>query len=124
MRFLVDNAISPVVVEGLNKAGHDARHVRDFNMQSASDMEIFKRAANENRILISAETDFSALLALWHQKKPSLILLRHPRKRPESQLELLLANLPTIEKSLKQGNIVVLEATRIRVRSLPIGGSE
>lgn len=51
MNFLIDNALSPVIAEGLKKAGHDARHVRDYGMQSASDIEIFKLAAIEDRII-------------------------------------------------------------------------
>jgi len=121
MKFLIDNALSPVIAQGLKEAGFESIHVRDIGLRSAPDTEIFEHAVKNNQIIISADTDFGTLLALRQTSKPSVILFRCTDKRPQSQVSLLLSHLSEIKDALIAGSIVVFEDDRIRIRALPIG---
>jgi predicted nuclease of predicted toxin-antitoxin system len=120
MRFLVDNALSPYVAEGLRKAGYDAVHVRERGMAASSDEEIFELAAREGRIILSADTDFGTLLVFRQAAKPSVVIFRQSDKRPPKLLALFLANLLTVAEALEQGAVVVFRDRHIRVRQLPL----
>jgi predicted nuclease of predicted toxin-antitoxin system len=121
VRFLIDEALSPAVAIELNRTGHDAVHVRDLGMYAASDEEIFDRAAQDDRVVVSADTDFGTLLANRKQTSPSVIPFRHgSQHRPADQAALLKANLPQLAGALAVGSIVVIQPDRIRIRALPL----
>ncbi len=121
MRFLLDNNLSPQVAEGLAEYGHDATHVRDDGLAAADDRDVLAHATDQNRVLITADTDFGGLLVQQEAKLPSVVLLRTTAaRRPTDQLRLLTDNVPALEEDLAEGAMVVIEDTRVRVRSLPL----
>ena len=121
MRFLVDNNLSPLLAEHLKAAGHDAAHVRDYGLQAATDPLVLAQARGDNRVLISADTDFGTLLAREKAARPSILLIRRlVGRRAADQAAVILANLDVVADDLETGAVVVLTDEWVRVRRLPI----
>jgi predicted nuclease of predicted toxin-antitoxin system len=121
MKLLIDNALSPVLATRLGQAGHDALHVRSIGLEQATDDVILDRAAIEERILVTADTDFGTLLAARSCQKPSVIQFRGEGSRtPDALARTLTANLPQLVDALESGSIVTFEPSRVRVRALPL----
>jgi predicted nuclease of predicted toxin-antitoxin system len=119
VRFLVDESLSPRVAELLRVADHDAVHVREIGLKSAPDPVVLEAAASEERVLITADTDFGGLLVQGRKRQPSVVLFRGEiSRRPESQASVLLANLEQIQADLEEGAITVIGDRRMRVRRL------
>ena len=121
MRFLVDNALSPRLAHQMILFGHDAVHVRDLGMSAADDGAILILARSDDRIIVSADADFGALLALRQMVGPSFILFRGDAERhPDLQARLLDEILPQYSDALQEGAVLSISRDKIRLRFLPI----
>jgi len=71
-------ALSPILAERLRQNGYDAVHVGDCGLEAAPDNDFFEHAKKEGRIVVSADTDFGALLALRRETEPSVVFSDEP----------------------------------------------
>jgi predicted nuclease of predicted toxin-antitoxin system len=124
LRFLLDESVSPLVTLRLVAAGHDAVHVHDVGLTSASDPVVLDAAKTADRVLITLDAGFGALIAHSGSLVPSVVLFRGDvTRRPVAQAEVLRANLDQFTRDLEEGAVVVIGDDRIRIRRLPIGES-
>lgn len=88
MKLLIDENLSPRLAALLSEADHDASHVRDLDAAGASDAQLIDLTLADGRTIVSADTDFGALLAAT-TTAPSVILVRevvdlHPQESRNS----------------------------------------
>ena len=120
MRFLVDEAIQQRVAVLLTEAGHDAVHLSDLDLLGATDDQVLASASDGGRTLITADTDFGALLAVTGSAGPSVLLLRRPGRHASQRADAILGAVESARVHLQGGALVVVEPHRLRIRKLPI----
>jgi predicted nuclease of predicted toxin-antitoxin system len=120
VRFLADMNISPLTVQALAAEGVDIVRVSSLLPANAPDEKILALAREQGRVVITHDTDFSALLALGGHDQPSLVTLRVLNTDPAVVTKRLRAILPQLEAALRRGCAATVEDYSVRVRQLPI----
>lgn len=121
MRFLVDLCVDVRVAEWLRSQGHDTVHLRDLGLHRLANGEIFRKAASENRAVLTFDLDFSEIAALTPGRPASLIVLRLQNARFQHVIERLSAVLAESGAALEKGAVISVEEARHRIRYLPVG---
>jgi len=121
VKFLVDINLSPRLADQLGALGHDVVHAWSLDLGSAPDTVLLERARAEDRVLVSADSDFGTILAATRAATPSVLYLRGVTgRRVEDLVARITTALPAVEKALNAGSLVVVEPATVRIRSLPI----
>jgi len=100
--------------------------VAEVGLLTAADEVILEYAAENELVIVSADSDFGELLAGSRGAiRPSVVLLRSAdHLTPEQQAALLAANLPAVADGLKAGALVSMARGRLRIRALPVRATE
>jgi predicted nuclease of predicted toxin-antitoxin system len=89
-------------------------------MHAAKDEEILRRTLVEDRIVVSADSDFGTILAAQEADRPSFILFRETNLLVANDyIEMPLPTLPALEPELMSGCVAVFRDNRLGVRRLP-----
>jgi len=112
--------VSGAVAVWLQSNGHDVVHLRDQGLHRLPNGQIFQKAADEGRIVLTFDLDFGEILALSRGTIVSVVIFRLNNTTSRFVIRRLAAVLADSEDALKTGAIVVVEDGRHRVRRLPL----
>ena len=120
MKFIVDMNMSAKWVQVLIDAGHTAQHWSSLGDAAAPDTEIADAATAQAAIVLTRDLDFSAILAVTHLAKPSVVHLRDKDVADTATVARVLMTLKAFESQLQAGAILSIAGHRARIRLLPL----
>lgn len=60
MHFLIDECVSPTTVQLLRNLGHDVLDIKDLKRFGAQDLEIYRIACQQKRVIFTTDKGFRA----------------------------------------------------------------
>ncbi len=121
--ILLDQGLPRSAASLLRDEGWDVLHTGDIGLSRSTDSQILEFARNEQRVIITLDSDFHTILALTNASTPSVIRIRlEGLKGPD--LALLIKRIwPRVEPQVKKGAMVTITESGIRIRNIPVFSS-
>lgn len=110
--------LSPRLAMHLVHHGHDAVHWLTVGEPNAKDDVILQWAADIDRIILTGDLDFGAMLIALDLDRPSVIQLRTDVTLAGQIGDLVANAIDETRLKLDDGAIVTIEPSRVRVRPL------
>lgn len=112
MRFLIDRCAGHRLAEWLRQQGHDVSEVRDRGADPG-DVAVLEWSTAEERVLVTLDKDFGALLYL--DRKPHAGLIRLPDVPAERRIAAVEQIIRGHARELSEGAVVTVRGGRIRI---------
>ena len=116
MKFKIDESLHSDCAKLLREGGHDALSVYDQKLSGSADTKIAEVCKEEQRILISADLDFSDVRHFPPAEYPGFIVIREKNQSKYKQLESIEKIIPILDKKAIQGFLWIVKGDKIRIR--------
>ena len=120
MNLLLDMNLSPVLAGLLSSHGHDVVHWSEVGDSRATDVTILAWARERERVLVTHDLDFGAMLAGTEAVGPSVIQIRVQDLLAPESAETIASAIDAASPAIRRGAIVTIHEDRSRIRILPL----
>ncbi|MCL1892632.1 MAG: DUF5615 family PIN-like protein [Holophagaceae bacterium] len=122
MRILIDMNLSPRWADVFSKHNIEALHWSSIGAADAPDTEIMAYAKVNDFVVFTHDLDFSTILAITHNEKPSVIQIRTGDISPAVAAPLVINVLRVAEDEIERGALITVDLKKYRLRILPLIG--
>lgn len=117
MRFKVDENLPIEIADLLRDTGYDVLTVQDQHLGGSSDPDIASVCREENRALVTLDTDFADIRSYPPSDYPGIIVLRLRQQDKDHVLNTFESIILLFGHEKLEGNLWIVEEQRIRIRS-------
>jgi len=121
--ILLDQGLPRSTASLLRDEGWDVLHTGDIGLSRSTDEQILEYARREERVIITLDSDFHAILAVSNASTPSVIRIRLEGLRGPDLALLIKRVWPKIEPQVKKGAMVTVTESGIRIKNIPLFSS-
>ena len=121
--ILLDQGLPRSAASLLRDEGWDVLHTGDIGLSRSTDRQILEFARNEQRVIITLDSDFHTILALTNASTPSVMRIRLEGLRGPDLALLIKKIWPRVEPQVKKGAMVTVTESGIRIRNIPVFSS-
>ncbi len=118
-KFVIDEDISRSTGIILKKHGYDVKDIRDYDLHGADDEIIFMFAQKNKAVVLTADRDFGNIQRFPLGTHFGIVVARFPNEMTTLKInQKLLERLKSLNEEDFQGNVVIIEPLKIRIRRL------
>ena len=117
LKILTDENISPKVVKCFRELGYDVLDIKEEHWYGKNDDEILNIAFQEQRFILTHDSDFGTLAINEGKTCYGIFYLRLSNLKPADVVRICKSVLK-MDIEVSQGTIIVIEEKKIRVRNL------
>ena len=120
IKMLLDQGLPRTAASLLRERGWDVQHVSERGMSKAKDAAIIALARQEQRMVVTLDADFHALLAVAGATGPSVLRIRMEGLKADQVAALIERVLVLASDELSQGAMITLAEGKVRIKLLPV----
>jgi predicted nuclease of predicted toxin-antitoxin system len=117
MKFKIDENLPLEIADLLSQAGYDAVSVFEQRLEGSTDSKAISVCMEENRVLVTLDTDFADIRTYPPAQYPGLIVFRLHRQDKPHVLAVMRRLIPLLSSEPVNNRLWIVEETRLRIRS-------
>jgi len=117
LKVLTDENVSPLIVSFLRQKEIDVADVKEKGWQGTEDKYLMKIAYTEKRFIMTHDADFGTLAINEGVPCYGIIYMRFKNLKLANMINVL-EKLFVLDKDITEGVLIVVEDTRLRIRTI------